>query len=156
MYGDINYKISTTFIHTDNEKLPIKHMRPIIKLQEVINEGNKDIVPFVEINSNQIYSYLANEKSLNPINIDNLLLRDLGVLDGPFHAYYGVISALSLRDLYEKYGHRLFAKNIRFFKDNTDVKESIQQVLKTKPEIFFYYNNGIKLLCNRVARAPSH
>lgn len=46
----------------------------------------------------------------------------------------------------------MFAKNIRYYKGSTEVNQGIKEVLKTQPEKFFYYNNGIKLLCKKITK----
>ena len=53
---------------------------------------------------------------------------------------------------YKEFGNKLFAKNIRFYKGNTDVNEGMKKVLMNEPDKFYYYNNGIKLLCKSIKR----
>lgn len=51
--------------------------------------------------------------------------------------------------MYETCGKRLFARNIRgFLGGNTEVNRSMEYTLKHEPEKFFYYNNGITILCD--------
>ncbi|OGP58008.1 MAG: hypothetical protein A2V67_11070 [Deltaproteobacteria bacterium RBG_13_61_14] len=51
--------------------------------------------------------------------------------------------------LYEVGGKRLFARNVRgFLGETTDVNRSMEKTLKKEPERFFYYNNGITILCD--------
>ena len=49
----------------------------------------------------------------------------------------------------EKYGDRIFEKNIRNFKQNTDVNNGILRVLREEPENFYLYNNGIKIIAEK-------
>lgn len=62
------------------------------------------------------------------------------------------MSASIIGEWYQEYGNLLFDKNIRYYKGNTDVNEGMQRVLKREPENFFYYNNGVKILCSKVER----
>lgn len=39
---------------------------------------------------------------------------------------------------------------------STDVNQGIKEVLRTEPEKFFYYNNGVKLLCRKITRKAAH
>ncbi len=51
--------------------------------------------------------------------------------------------------LYETGGKRLFARNIRgFLGESTAVNRSMEYTLKEEPERFFYFNNGITILCD--------
>lgn len=55
----------------------------------------------------------------------------------------------AIADLYEMGGKRLFARNVRgFLGETTDVNRSMERTLKREPERFFYYNNGITILCD--------
>jgi hypothetical protein len=58
--------------------------------------------------------------------------------------------------LYEKAGIRLFARNIRgFMGTSTPVNHGMAATLKKEPERFFYYNNGITILCDEAERKSS-
>ncbi len=86
------------------------------------------------------------------INLDDVILSNWGKVDAPFVSYYGTISAATVGEWYKNFGNALFAKNIRFYKGNTDVNEGMKKVLLQEPEKFYYYNNGIKLLCKAIKR----
>ena len=51
-------------------------------------------------------------------------------------------------EYYNTYGNSLFARNIRYYKGSTSVNQGIRNVLKEEPENFFYYNNGITIICD--------
>ena len=78
------------------------------------------------------------------------------MVDTPFKAYYGTVSVSAIGEWYNQYGNLLFAKNIRYYKGSTEVNQGIKDVLKNEPENFFYYNNGIKLLCKKITRKILH
>jgi hypothetical protein len=62
----------------------------------------------------------------------------------------------AVAELYEVGGKRLFARNIRgFLGDNTDVNRSMEGTLRHEPERFFYYNNGITILCDDAKRVSA-
>lgn len=70
--------------------------------------------------------------------------------------YYGTekslivnISAISLRNLYEQYGYRgLFAQNLRYYVKNAKIDRNIIESIQEQPENFWYYNNGVILICD--------
>ena len=59
------------------------------------------------------------------------------------------ISALSLKENYRKYGKAgLFALNLRFYVSNAKVDDGLENSIKNKGENFWYYNNGIIIICD--------
>ncbi len=54
----------------------------------------------------------------------------------------------AVKDLYTQAGIRLFARNVRGFLGNTDINRSMEETLNTAPEYFWYYNNGITMICD--------
>ncbi|MDO3704715.1 AIPR family protein [Micromonospora sp. C28SCA-DRY-2] len=70
----------------------------------------------------------------------------------PFKAYYGTMYAGEVAAWYEEHGDRLFAKNIRTSLGLTSVNRSITETLVKRPDYFWYFNNGITVLCDSVRR----
>lgn len=59
------------------------------------------------------------------------------------------ISALALKNLYEQYGYRgLFAQNLRYYVKNAKIDGNIIESIQEYPENFWYYNNGVILICD--------
>jgi AIPR protein len=58
--------------------------------------------------------------------------------------------------LFKRAGTRLFARNVRGFLGNTDINEGMEATLKREPEYFWYYNNGITILCDEAKPESSH
>ncbi len=62
----------------------------------------------------------------------------------------------AVAELYSSEGRRLFARNIRgFLGENTLVNKSMETTLRNEPERFFYYNNGITILCDTAEKVSS-
>ena len=58
------------------------------------------------------------------------------------------MSAKSLKSLYELYGYRgLFSQNLRYYVKNAKVDDNVIESIKENPENFWYFNNGIILIC---------
>lgn len=61
-----------------------------------------------------------------------------------YKAYVGKIRADVLSDLYEEYGQRILAANVRaFLMTGGRVNRDMQKTIKNEPDKFFAYNNGI-------------
>jgi len=60
-----------------------------------------------------------------------------------------VVSACGndISEMFSKVGRRLFAKNIRGWLGDTDINDSIAATIKKEPDNFWYYNNGITIVC---------
>ena len=72
----------------------------------------------------------------------------------PYEAYYGTMSVVEIAEWYDEYGRTLFAKNIRDSLDLTEVNAGITETLLSSPERFWYFNNGITVLCDSVGKTP--
>jgi hypothetical protein len=58
------------------------------------------------------------------------------------------MTAQTVAELFEKAGVRLFARNVRGFLGNTAINRGMEQTLLKEPEYFWYYNNGITIICD--------
>jgi hypothetical protein len=50
--------------------------------------------------------------------------------------------------LFERAGTRLFARNVRGFLGSTEINRGMEATLSREPEYFWYYNNGITVVCD--------
>jgi hypothetical protein len=63
----------------------------------------------------------------------------------------------AVAQLCERAGLRLFARNIRgFLGMKTAINEGMVATLKAEPEKFFFYNNGITIVCDEAEKKSSH
>lgn len=58
------------------------------------------------------------------------------------------MSAKDIGELYVKARDRLFARNIRGFLGDTAINQGIRATLHKEPENFWYFNNGVTIVCN--------
>lgn len=80
------------------------------------------------------------------------MLLDWGQSLEPYRAVYGRISCTDLAKLYADVGEPLFEPNIRSFLGDGDVNSQIVATLATKPEDFWYLNNGITAICSNFSK----
>ena len=154
---DMDYQIEVIFCHTGSQSIGDYAYRPINELLGQVNEDDStDLLTFVESKLQDIYEYLANGQNSDNIVLDDVLLSDWGVVNSPFRAYYGTIPVSAVGEWYNQYGNKLFAKNIRYYKGSTEVNQGIKEVLKKSPDKFFYYNNGVKILCKQIIKKAAY
>ncbi len=155
--SDVDYQIEMIFCHTGNQTINDYAFRPIKELLCQVNEDDStDLLVFLEIKLQNIYEYLVKSQDNDDIVLDDIILSNWGVVTSPLKAYYGTIPAAAVGEWYSQYGNRLFDKNIRYYKGSTDVNQGIKEVLRNEPEKFFYYNNGIKILCKKITKKPAY
>lgn len=125
-------------------------------IQDFLNDNNEveDVISYKPFPLTDIYQALARGVADAPINIDGLEIQDWGQIAEPFIAYYGQVSATTIAEWYEKFGSRLFAPNIRMYLGETDVNKNISETLENEPDNFWYFNNGITVLCESIQKKP--
>lgn len=154
---DMDYQIEMIFCHTGSQNMDTYALRPIKDLLGQVNEDDSaELLFFIEIKIQDIYEYLANGQNSDNIILDDVLLSNWGTVESPFKAYYGTIPVSAVGEWYNQYGNNLFAKNIRYYKGSTEVNQGIKDVLKNSPEKFFYYNNGVKVLCKKITKKVAY
>jgi len=63
------------------------------------------------------------------------------------------MAAADVGALFKKSGIRLFARNIRgYLGESPEINEAMAQTVKSEPENFWYYNNGVTIVCDEAKR----
>jgi hypothetical protein len=69
--------------------------------------------------------------------------------DSPRHTLMGRVSGNELRNLWKRYGPRLFNLNIRQpMAADRGINKEIRDTANASPAEFFYYNNGVSAICS--------
>jgi hypothetical protein len=124
----------------------------LVEMNNVGDENAEKIFSFERFNQSKVHSSLALSAGNEPIDIE-LGLTNWGLISDPYKAYYGMISAKEICDWWINYNTRLFEKNIRQVLGKTDVNDEIKKTLQETPELFWYYNNGITLIADRIEKS---
>lgn len=83
-------------------------------------------------------------------------LHEWGHTQEPYAAYYGQVDASAIAEWFATYRSVLFSKNLReFLGRSSDVNASLLETLRNTPERFWYLNNGVTVLCERVSKAAA-
>lgn len=149
---DFSYTVEVVFCHTGSQRCQSYSMRPMKDFLDRFSDQSGETVSFKELTLNDIYDFLSKGQCGPDIVIENVEITNWGVVDAPFKAYYGIMSAATIGQWHAEHGNKLFNKNIRFYKGDTEVNRGMCDVLNADPESFFYYNNGVKLLCKKITR----
>ena len=82
------------------------------------------------------------------------MLAQWGLLPGPYRAVYGSVAATDLVSWFEQYGNKIFAENIRYGIEKSEVNDGIIATAHKDPEHFWYYNNGVTAICDTIDKQP--
>lgn len=66
------------------------------------------------------------------------------------------VKGSEIAKIYEQAGPRLFARNIRGFLGNTEINKGMRHTLTNEPDKFWYYNNGITIVCDSARQIREH
>lgn len=122
-------------------------------INDLLDEQNdpEEVLFFTDFNIDKVYKGLETGIGVAPKNED-ITISNWGHIEEPFKSYYGQITGSDLGLLWEKYGRRLFTENIRNFLGASTVNDEITKTLKTEPDNFIYFNNGITILCDSIKK----
>ncbi len=84
------------------------------------------------------------------VNLE-IMLRQWGIVQEPYISYYGQV-AVSDVVLWGKNGPSLTARNLRQFRGSTEVNDAISRTLQKNPEHFWYFNNGLTIICDSLKK----
>ena len=153
---DEEYKISTTRplkirLITNHNPKTVGNKRAIINAIQAMKPEHDYVTYHISFGLDIEYEIMEIE---NPKEyVDEAVIK----LDAPnnymrFGAEESLIvniSAFSLKKLYEQYGYRgLFAQNLRYYVKNAKIDGNIIESIQEHPENFWYYNNGVILICD--------
>lgn len=81
-------------------------------------------------------------------------MPDFRFHDDPYLAYYGTLTADQVAGWYAEHRHRLFKRNIRHPLGLTRINSGLVETVLRKPEHFWYFHNGITILCDQLDVGP--
>ncbi|MBX2896801.1 MAG: AIPR family protein [Cyclobacteriaceae bacterium] len=148
---DASVKIQIIIAYTG--KALSSHNKASINDLVIEHNDTEEILFFNDFNIDKAYKGLETGVGFAPINED-ILISNWGHIEEPLKSYYGQINGTDLGILWEKYGRKLFTENIRNFLGMSSVNDEIVKTIKTEPDNFTYFNNGITILCNSIKKKP--
>ncbi|WP_156433973.1 AIPR family protein [Bradyrhizobium retamae] len=149
--------IETTFVmliaHTADKNIA-KNINS--KISDFVSEQNKiqsDFLEFKEIDFASVTHIARSKVRASDIDV-SVMLRNWGRLQKPYDAIYGAVSAVDVAKWYEDNGTKLFAENLRYVIEKSEVNEGIAETADKEPAHFWYFNNGVTAICDSFAKQP--
>ncbi|GAA0516711.1 hypothetical protein Ade02nite_25100 [Paractinoplanes deccanensis] len=123
-------------------------------LEKKIAQFNQveEMVDYEILDLKDFHRAILGDTAAPKINIP-LRLEGFGQEVHPYKALYGTVTVPDIASLYSKYRRGLFARNIRGSLDATDVNVKIRNTLLTEAQHFWYFSNGITMLCQSIKPA---
>jgi AIPR protein len=123
-------------------------------LNELLSEMNSpsEVMTLKVLNQGELHGIVASGVAGDSVDLE-VMLQQWGMLQSPYLAYYGQVAVADIAS-WAQLGTRLTAKNLRQFKGLTEVNESIAKTLTSNAERFWYFNNGITILCESLRKKP--
>lgn len=121
------------------------------ELNDLIDELNdfRNVAELEIVSQKRLHASLSSLNDSRNIDVE-VQLKEWGRYEGDMEAFYGQISASQLAEWWESYGNLLFDFNLRKVLGTTEINDEIRSTLETEPIYFWYYNNGITLVCEDV------
>ncbi|MFC1430999.1 AIPR family protein [Streptacidiphilus sp. N1-3] len=104
--------------------------------------------------ASEVWASVRADQAPEPVVLTAELFPWFGMgSDALYESYQGIIDAEQVADWTDQHGTNLFNLNIRKPLGRTPINNSLITTLIQEPANFWYYNNGITVLCDRVEKA---
>lgn len=151
LYSERAIQISMVTAHTATQAIA-----PFVKrkIDDLVSELNETVPTAKATHYDQagIYSLITSESQPAKIRLQ-VGLKDWGSIEHPFLAYYGRVHINEIVQWWNDHHSALFTQNLRLFYPNSSVNDALARTLQNSSEHFWYFNNGITIICDTIAKA---
>ncbi|MEU9320440.1 AIPR family protein [Streptomyces sp. NPDC048295] len=121
-------------------------------LDRAASEFNEfgELLDFQVLAVADFHSAVRRDAMPEPVSVTATLSDGWHMNSTPYQTYLGTVTADELAMWYEQHGKRLFDQNVRHPLGLTNVNVALIDSLLTNPHEFWYFNNGITVLCDSV------
>lgn len=142
--------IEAIFVHTGTQEQTNQINDLYSDLLGQMNDGG-EILSLRTMRQSDVHALVSGEIEGDGIDLD-VALFDWGQVTDPYTAFYGQVAASDIAAWHGDHGSALFARNLRKFITDSDVNHTISQSVISSPDTFWYFNNGITILCQSIQR----
>lgn len=153
LLASIDCRLSIGLVTTSNQPMGKPQLAAIKKLLAEQNEVD-EWVSFNYIGLKNVYGHVA-RGSQRRIDLVDVHIRNYGLVNTPNFSVYGELSASDVAQWYEEFGQDLFTKNLRKVIPSSEINDSIVRTLREDPANFWYYNNGITVICDEIKKSKT-
>lgn len=153
---DINFKIRLVLTYTSNTPISSEARDEVENYLKDINDDFDDTFGYEVVSQQQLYKALLKGIENSPINLEQITIYDWGKHEEPFEAIYGEVQAEQLAKIWKEHGQSILSKNLRNYKGDSTVNFQIKHTLSNSPNHFWYFNNGMTILCSGIGKSAIH
>jgi hypothetical protein len=147
---DPNLRLHLVLVHTGVQALSTHAKRPLTDLLNELNDAS-NIATATTLTQTDLHKAISSDAEGSSIKLE-VMLHEWGQCKQPYSAYYGQVEAADVGRWWVEHQQLLFAKNLRKFARSTEVNEGIKDTLRRDAAKFWYFNNGITILCNSLKK----
>lgn len=114
----------------------------------------EDQVSIKVLNQAEVYRSF-NHSQYGPGVTCELKLHQIQSFGEPFRAWYGFVTGLDIAELFNEHGEQVMARNLRGRLGDTEINQEIFQTALKTPENFWYFNNGLTIIADKIERKMS-
>ncbi|MCX5343692.1 AIPR family protein [Streptomyces atratus] len=129
--------------------LPDEGQDLLVKAMLRVNQV-EELVDFRVLGVADFHSAVRRDALPAPASVTATLTDGWHMNSTPYQTYLGTVTADELAAWYEHHRERLFDQNVRYPLGLTSVNAAMVDSLLNNPHEFWYFNNGITVLCDSV------
>ena len=141
-------KVVLVLAYTGSQALSTHANSAISDLLASLNDTG-DVASFEPMSQKGLFSAIT---ALGESIDLEVMIYEWAKVSDPFTAYYGQVKAVDIASWWDKWGIRLLSSNLRNFIGASDVNTGMIETLTTAPQNFWYFNNGITVLCGELSK----
>lgn len=131
---------------------PSPGVRQVIKNGEGEFNSHGDYVDHRFLHAKEIHALVRKDQQSEPVTLEATLHPWFSV-SSPYPSYEGVIQAEEVAT-WAEHGNELFVRNIRNPLGLTPINKELVDTLTGEPSQFWYFNNGVTVLCDSLEAVP--
>lgn len=145
-------RFELVLVHSGQQQLSADAKNAV---DDVLHEMNdvSEVVSFTYLSQSQLHAFVKQGVAGTSPDL-SVTLHDWGSTEEPYRAFYGQVDATEVAEWWEDHQATLFDRNLRRFIHDSSVNSAISGTILNEPENFWYFNNGITVLCNKIQKAP--
>jgi hypothetical protein len=146
-------RFEAVLVHSGQQPLSTHAQNIVDDLLHELNDVS-EIVSFHHLGQSRLHAIVKQVVAGTSPDLA-VTLHHWGSTEDPYRAFYGQVDATDVAEWWEEHHATLFDRNLRKFIHDSSVNAAITSTILTDPSKFWYFNNGVTVLCDRIQKAPA-